>query len=333
MIGNYPISWLISEVMSVILFAACMVHAIGREDGKARLFELLCYLIAAALFEHAGVLLAHRYSYDPHRIMMIGVVPLSILLIEASILYVSMLLFEYFNMPKWCAIWVVGLFAGFQDMSIDPVYVHDRYMFDGRLSGQWNWVRNYPDAFFGIPFFNFSGWLYMTGIYAGMVYLGRWVYAKHKNDVVAIAYPLLCGLFLVVPHFIVGMVLVIADTRTGELVRMIANYSVPLLLLALYWRRMAPIDIARDKIIFTVPIILHLYDIIVGFGLGVRESYIPVTVCAIIHFLFLAVLYQRARNTPMAATDGSRLARYRRSIAPKRKLQRKILALRGRNGI
>ena len=86
MIGTYPITWLVTEIISVVLFVACLLHAMDQSNAKARVLELLCFLIGAAIFEHAGVLIADQYDYDQHRILMTGVVPLSTLMIEAAIL-------------------------------------------------------------------------------------------------------------------------------------------------------------------------------------------------------------------------------------------------------
>ena len=296
MIGNYPITWLVTEIISVVLFVACLLHAMNQPNAKARVLELLCFLIGAAIFEHAGVLLSKQYDYDQHRILMTGIVPLSTLMIEAVILYTGMIVFEHFDMPKWSAIWVVGLYASFQDMGIDPVYVHDRYMFNGVLSGQWNWHHTYANAFFGIPFFNFSGWLYMTGIYAALIYLGRWVHKKYQNDFVAVMYPLLSGLLLIIPFSLVGFVLITGQDRTGELVRMIVNLIIPVILVAIYWKGLKPLDLKKDRIVFIVTIVLDLYNLIVGFGLGIKISYIPITVVAVLHFAFLYYLYTKAKH-------------------------------------
>ena len=56
MIHNEPLTWIIMEVMSVILFLICMVHALKSERPKQQLFELCCFVLAAGIFEHFGVL-------------------------------------------------------------------------------------------------------------------------------------------------------------------------------------------------------------------------------------------------------------------------------------
>ena len=98
MIGNQPITWIVMEVMSVVLFLICMIHALKSDRPKQNLLELCCFILAAAIFEHFGVLTGN-YWYSQERFMMFGLLPLSILMIEAVTMYSAMVLFEYLYMP------------------------------------------------------------------------------------------------------------------------------------------------------------------------------------------------------------------------------------------
>ena len=51
MINNYPITWIIMEVMSVVLFVICMIHALKSKRPLQQVFELCCFVLAAAIFE------------------------------------------------------------------------------------------------------------------------------------------------------------------------------------------------------------------------------------------------------------------------------------------
>lgn len=93
------------------------------------------------------------------------------------------------------AIWVAGLWSAFVDFSIDPVFVHDYQS----GSGQWNWNDRYDLSFFGIPFDNFSGWLFMTGVYAFLTLLIKKKLNRDKHPVLDNWYPLLIALVLIVP--------------------------------------------------------------------------------------------------------------------------------------
>ena len=236
--------------------------------------------------------------------MMFGLLPISILLIEAVTMYSAMVLFEYLNMPRWSIIWFVGLLSMVQDMTIDPVYVHDTYVFDGIAQGHWNWKIYYEPTFFGIPFFNFSSWFYMTGLYAGLLALGQHIYAKKKKEWIGTAYPFLAAALLLVPLIPTALLLVkpiYSDNATYlfwyELIAMIANFAFGAALIVKYWKKMSPVNIKKDGVvIFAVPAILHLYDIIVGFGLGIEQSYIPVVVFTVIHMAYLFVIYRKSKK-------------------------------------
>ena len=269
MLPNEPITWIIMEVMSVILFVICMVHALKSERPRQQLLELCCFVLAAGIFEHFGVLTGN-YWYSQERFMMFGLIPLSILLIEAVTMYSAMVLFDYLGMPRWCIIWFVGLMSMVQDFSIDPVYVHDIYVFDGLAQGHWNWK----------------------------------IYARKKKEWIGTAYPFLAAIFLLIPLIPTALLLIkpiYSDNSTFlfwyELIAMILNFAFGVVLIVKFWKRMSPVNIKKDGIvIFVLPAILHLYDIVVGFGLGIKQSYIPVVVFTVLHLGYLCAVYRRSRN-------------------------------------
>ena len=236
--------------------------------------------------------------------MMFGLIPLSILLIEAVTMYAAMVLFDYLNMPKWCIIWFVGLLSMVQDFSIDPVYVNDTYVFDGLAQGHWNWKIYYEPTFFGIPFFNFSSWFYMTGLYAGLIAWGRQLYAKKKKEWIGTAYPFLSAIFLLIPLIPTALLLIkpiYSDNSTFlfwyELIAMVLNFAFGAWLIVKYWKKMSPVNIKKDGVvIFALPAVLHLYDLAVGFGLGIKQSYIPVVVFTALHLGYLYAVYRRSRK-------------------------------------
>ena len=303
MIRNEPTTWILMELMSILLFTICMVHALKSERPRQQLFELCCFVLAAGIFEHFGVLTGN-YWYSQQRFMMFGLIPLSILLIEAVTMYAAMILFDYLNMPKWCIIWFVGLLSMVQDFSIDPVYVHDTYVFYGIAQGHWNWKIYYEPTFFGIPFFNFSSWFYMCGLYAGLISWGRKIYAQKQKEWIGTAYPFVAAVCLLLPLIPTALILIkpIYSSNSTflfwyELIAMILNFAFGAFLIAKYWKNMSPIDWKKDGIvIYIVPAILHLYDIVIGFGLGIKQSYIPVTVFTLLHLGYLCAVYNRSKN-------------------------------------
>ena len=78
---------------------------------------------------------------------------------------------------------------------------------------------------------------------------------------------------------------------------MIANFAFGAWLIAKHWKKMSPVNTKKDGIvIFAVPAILHLYDIVVGFGLGIEQSYIPVVVFTVLHMAYLGAVYVKSKK-------------------------------------
>lgn len=137
----------------------------------------------------------------------------------------------------------------------------------------------------------------MTGIYAAMIYMGGWLSKKYNKSWLKTAIPFISGLLLIIPLSAFGMLAIDGGgARTPELIKLVLNCTFPIILMIIYWNKMEPIDLKKDRIIFIVPVALHLYDLAVGFGLGISKSYIPITVCAVIRFAYLFYLYRKAQK-------------------------------------
>lgn len=104
MIGQYPLTWLINDIFAIILFFMYLFHALRQKNYQNKVFELIMFVLGAGIFEHVGVFITHTYSYDQHRLMMAGAIPLATLLIEAAIVYSSTVLFKYLNTKLWMSI-------------------------------------------------------------------------------------------------------------------------------------------------------------------------------------------------------------------------------------
>ena len=299
---NSPLTWVLAEVFSVVLLLICTIHAVKREKPAIRLLELYGFVLAAGLFENVGVA-ANIYDYNLNRFLLFGKVPFAILFFEAVIVYASLLLAERLKLPKWAIPLAVGFFASVQDMTIDPSAVFDTHTLDGVLSGRWNWQNmGYADGLFGIPFFNFSGWLYMVAYYTAFILIGRWLHKKYEdakyNEWIGIAYPILAGIFvpLALATPINTFLLFVfpfypLHTRTPELVMMIINLAVPFVLLLLYGKLKYKIDLQKDWVIFFIPVSLHIWDVIIAFFQKIESAYFPSIVIGLLHIGLLGYYY------------------------------------------
>lgn len=310
---NSPTTWLLAEILSIILLFICVIHASKQEKPSISLLELAGFVLAAGLFENIGVSV-NAYDYNLNRIFLFGKAPFAILFFEAVIVYTGLRLVEHLAVPKWLIPLVVGFFATIQDMTIDPSAVFDTYMVNGVQSGRWNWqCMGYEHGFFGIPFFNFSGWVYLVAYYVAFILIGRWVYSRYEKQklgaAIGYSYPVIAGflvpLVLVSPittFLLFGMPFYPMFQRTPELVMMIINLLIPLLILIFYGRLKIKIDMSKDWVILFVPVVLHLWDILIAVVRNIQIAYFPSIVIGGLHILLL-VYYYLSNKKLMVATE------------------------------
>ena len=290
MLFGLPVSWIIYELFAVGIFLVCVVHASRRPNAGTHILELIAFVIAAAIFENIGVA-AGIYDYDLHRVMLVGKVPLHVLMLEASIVYAALILTEKLNLPDWAKPLAVGLFSSIQDMTIDPASVFDTYLFDGALSGQWNWVEHYDGMFFGIPFFNFTGWFSMTMIFAFVILLGRrWTQKHHK---LTTWYPLLAVIatVLVMVSPINTMILYLYPvvpmyTKWAEVLMMALTHIGTIVILLVCHKRAQTIG-KSERICLVLPVVLHVFDILIAFATGNTAAYLPCLLISALHIAYL----------------------------------------------
>lgn len=301
MIFGTPITWFIVEILTAVLFIICVIHAAKQEHGIIKILEIFGFVLYSAIFENIGVYM-DIYDYNVNRIMMVGKVPLEILMLEAITFYIALRFAEKLNLPKWGVPFVVGFLCSVQDMTIDPSAVFDLHLLDGVMSGQWNWTPRYDGTFFGIPFFNFSGWMYMMAFYVLFIELGMWMYKKNKKDSFGYAYPFLAvipALLLLVTtsrFFLFLQPFFPMYTRGAEIGMLIFNYALALFILLRFQKIDQPFDMKKDGLLFYIPVFLHLFDIVIALVLQIKIAYIPVFVVSLIHIAYLTFVYLKGKK-------------------------------------
>ena len=297
-----PGSWAIAELLSFILFFFCVADAIRKNNDKTRVYrvmELFGFIVFAGLFENLGVV-SNTYDYSLDRLMMIGVVPLSILMFEAVIFYSALRFAEIMKFPKWAIPFVVGVLAVLQDMTIDPVAVFDLHNVNGIMEGRWNWTPHYEKMFFGIPFFNYTGWFLLMFYYTILIQIGRNLHRKAKyRKIVGIAYIIASPLFgaaLILSPLTWFLLFLnpIFPLYTNRIVQIIILSFIGIISIAImfkYRKRETVVSIKDYPIIWLIPLILHAFDIILAFTLKITIAYIPVLLFASIHLSYLSYYF------------------------------------------
>ncbi|MCK5811687.1 MAG: carotenoid biosynthesis protein [Clostridiales bacterium] len=294
-----PITWVIAEILAFVLFIYCLAVIIKQNKNRNRVyrtFELFGFVVFAGIFENIGVI-GNTYNYSLDRLVMIGVVPLSILMFEAVIFYAALRFAELMKFPKWAIPFVVGFLGVLQDLTIDPVAVFDLHLVKGVMEGRWNWTSHYKEMFFGIPYFNYTGWFFLMFYYATLILLGRYLYKKSKEKTsVGIAYitiaPIAGVLLIVSPinRFLLFLypIFPLFKNRVAEISMLSLIMIVSMVIMFIYRKRGEMVNIIKQPVVWVIPLILHLFDIILAFSLKITLAYIPVILFASVHLGYLA---------------------------------------------
>ncbi len=302
-----PVTWAIAEILAFFLFFYVLVDAMKKGDHKTRIYrilELFGFIVYAGLFENIGVL-GNTYNYSLNRLVMVGVVPLSILAFEAVIFYSALQFVEKLNFPKWARPIVVGLLGVLQDLTIDPAAVFDLHIVNGVMEGRWNWTFHYDGLLFGIPFFNFTGWFMLMFYYTTLIQLGRILheksgYKRNRGIAYIILSPILGVLLIVSPltQFILFLypIFPLFLNRTAEIVMLSIIVVISVATLIKCRKRSFDVDYKDYSVIWVIPLILHTFDIMLAFSLGITIAYVPVLLFGGIHLGYIAYYIFRKNN-------------------------------------
>ncbi len=163
--GNAPV-WCfpLFEIAMYILFALCFFRAVKTSISQ------VSYLIAGVLFglllEYVNVISNIGYSYGTF-LVMIGNSPLDIPFCIGVgwgiIMYTARLFTDTLQLPLWASACLDALLALSVDVSMDAV-AYRMHMWT------WNWssagLNPLTTQWFGVPYGNFYGWLYVVFFYS-----------------------------------------------------------------------------------------------------------------------------------------------------------------------
>lgn len=297
-----PPSWLIVEVISIVLLVyvlADITRVYDKANQIVRIGEFLGFMLLVASYENIGHG-ASIYLYSQDRILMFGGVPLAIIIIEGAILYAGFRFIDKMDMPLWTKGFIVGMFALVQDLTMDPSAVFDLHEVNGIMEGRWNWTQSYEGKLlFGIPFFNFTGWFMQNLYYTTFILLGREYYKRAgKTTKAAITYIftsiiLSFILILTLNNFTLFMWPVVPlYTKSAEIIMLSLTIIIAVIIIFKYFKIKTAFDWKNDKIIWLVPLILHAYDILAAFILGIEQAYIPSILFMIPHLIFIIYVFK-----------------------------------------
>nr|MDO8113758.1 carotenoid biosynthesis protein [Candidatus Sigynarchaeota archaeon] len=305
---NIPIPWFVQDVIVVAITLIVVVFIIKKSKHPVQaLLEGFCFVfLYAGIFENFAVIMGW-YVYGRSLLMFIAV-PLSVPLIEMDVFIVGLWMLEKVRVPDWCKPFIMGLLGMLQDFSLDPLATHQVYTVDTVTSGRWTWILT-PGAvnIYGIPVYNFPGWMLIMLYATIFVILGRrWFKRSGYKASVGNGYPFaslgLALLAMMSPVSNALLWLVGFQGSVAEWVMLSFHLAFPTVLLIMFWRGKMnqPISIRQDLPIFAVPVVFHVSDIIFTIAGGFIEVLWLVVLASCLHVALLVIVCvasQRARRT------------------------------------
>ena len=171
------IAFVLHELAMYILFALCLVHAVRR--GAVNTSYLLGGVMFGLLLEYVNVNAGINYSYGQFWLMLGPMpepdtipmnIPINIGIGWGIIIYTAKLFSDNLGLPIWSRPAVDALLALNIDLSMDVVAYRLNMWHWG-----WEFLPTKPDPltteWFGVPYANFFGWLFVVFFYSAFARL------------------------------------------------------------------------------------------------------------------------------------------------------------------
>jgi hypothetical protein len=269
-----PVTWLLADILTLLISLVAVVFIVQKSKHPVSvLLEGFAFVfLYASVFENFAVVNGW-YVYG-HSLSMIGDVPLSVPLIEMDVLLMGIWLLEKMEIPEWCKPFIVGFLGMLLDFSLDPVAVNQIFTIGGVTSGRWTWLL--PAGMvniYGIPVYNFPGWMLIMLYSTTFVLLGRaWHRRSGYKPLVGYVYPFLAMMLALIAmvsplsQFLLWLAPIGTKGGNTEWVMLVFHLIFPCLLLVFFWRgRMkTALTLKDDYGVFAVFFLLPLSNIIFG---------------------------------------------------------------------
>ena len=312
-----PAPWLLADVMTLLITLVVIVFIVekSRRPVPVLLEGFAFVFLYASIFENFAVVNGW-YVYG-RSLLMIGDVPLSVPLIEMDVLLMGIWLLDKMEIPAWCKPFIVGFLGMLLDFSLDPVAVNQIFAANGITSGRWTWLLQ-PGMvnIYGIPVYNFPGWMLIMLYSTIFVLLGRaWFKRSGFKPIVGYVYPFLAMILALIAmvsplsQFLLWLAPVGTKGSNAEWVMLAFHLIFPIVLLAVFWRgRMkAPITLKDDYGVFTVFVLYPLSNILFAIAGGFSDVLWLVMLSSLLLWGLMALIYfagKRLLNQSLPTEQG-----------------------------
>jgi hypothetical protein len=298
-----PVPWLLADVVTLIASVVVVAFVVRKsKHPTATLLECFGFVfLYAGIFENFAVV--NQWYVYGRSLVMFGDVPLSVPLIEMDVFMLGLWMMDAMEVPQWSKPFILGLLGMLQDFSLDPVAVNQIFTSGGVTSGRWTWLL--PPGMvniYGIPVYNFSGWMLIMLYGSIWVLLGRWWFKRSGyKPVIGALYPILAFVLalatMVSPlsQLLLWLAPFFGKGGNAEWAMLGFHLVFPSVLLAALWRgRMKrPLGLRENLPVFVVPAAFHLTDIVFAASAGYTSVLWLVMLASAVHVLLLVVIFAR----------------------------------------
>ncbi|MFA5172817.1 MAG: carotenoid biosynthesis protein [Candidatus Paceibacterota bacterium] len=166
-----------------------------------RIYEILSCAAFGMILEVGNTILAHNYGYSSDFLVQMFGVPLAIGCGWAVIIYCAMLLSDQYNIPWFFRPFLDALTALVLDLSMDIVAI--------RL-GFWHWVIPLNEEWFGVPYENLAGWIFVVLSFSFLIRFIRTLNPKRLlTELLMLISPILSYISLIIGLALFGLFSVI----------------------------------------------------------------------------------------------------------------------------
>ena len=316
-----PIPWLLADLLTLVVSLFLLAFVIKRSKYPiVILLEAFAFVfLYASVFENFAVVQGW-YVYG-RSLLMIGDVPLSVPLIEMTVLVTGLWLLEKMQIPEWYKPFIVGLFGMLQDFSLDPIAVRQVFTTQQVTSGRWTWlIEPWMANIYDIPVYNFPGWMLIMLYSSAFILLGRWWFKRSGyKPAVGYTYPFIAIFLALVAmvsplsQFLLWLAPFGTKGSNAEWIMLAFHLVFPTLLLLIFWRgRMKESFTLKDDYpVLIVPLIFHLSDILFTLSSGHDNILWLVLLSSFIHIALLtAIFVVGARTEAVTRKQSAKLALY-----------------------
>ncbi len=152
LLSLHPNYYLVFEILGIASFLMIIIRESASRHYR-RVFEIISCAVFGIILEIGDTYFTHTYSYSSNFLIEVMHVPLVIGAGWATIIYCAMLLSDEYNVPWQLKPFLDALTALMLDLSMDAIAI--------RL-GFWHWVIPLNQEWYGVPFENLAGWIFVV---------------------------------------------------------------------------------------------------------------------------------------------------------------------------